>query len=71
MKNGLKFVDLAQVHLSSSMHRSIGTTQFHLFFGTNARIRDDLEIRKILEKECIENIQCDQNKLRKNAKNVF
>lgn len=63
-----KFLDVAQLYLNCTSHRSIGTTPFHVLFGTHARMRDDPQIRELLEKEWIDNFQNSRNDLREQAK---
>lgn len=63
-----KFLDPAQLYLNCAPHRSISTTPFHLLFGAHARIRDDPQIRELLEKEWVDAFQDNRVKLRNQAK---
>lgn len=63
-----RFLNLAQLYLNCASHRSIGTTPFHVLLGTHARVRDNPEIKELLEKEWIDNFQNSRNDLREQAK---
>jgi len=41
-----KFVDVAQKYLNATPSRSIGKTLFQLMFGTNIRLRDNVQVRE-------------------------
>ncbi|EZA46682.1 hypothetical protein X777_03558, partial [Ooceraea biroi] len=43
-------------------------TPFHLLFGTHMRMREDVQIRELLEKEWIETYQDERDELREKAK---
>lgn len=62
-----KYIELAQLYLNCVIHRSIGTTLFHLLFGTHARTKSDIRIRELLEKEWVEDFQNGRHDLRSNA----
>lgn len=47
--NWYKFIDIAQRFLNTTPHRSIGTSPFHLPFGIHMRLKDNLDIRKLIE----------------------
>jgi len=63
-----KFLDISQLYLNCTSHRSIRTTPFHLMFGTHARVRDDPQIRELLEMEWVDDFQNDRNGLREQAR---
>lgn len=52
-----KYLDFAQQCINTTINRSIGTSPFHLLFGVHARLRDNFEIRELLEQEHIETYQ--------------
>lgn len=43
-------------------------TSFHLLFGTHARMKDNFQIQKLLEKEWVEDFQNGRNDLQDHAK---
>lgn len=49
-----KYLAFAQQCINTTLNRSIGTDPFHLLFGVHARLRDDLQIRELLDKEYVE-----------------
>lgn len=59
-----KYLHVAQQTLNTVAHRSIGTSPFHLLFGTYPRVKDRLDLKEILEKEWISIFQdaCDDLK---------
>jgi len=63
-----KYLDFAQQGINTTSSRSIGTNPFHLLFGVHARLKDNPEIRELIEKECIESYQSERDKLREKAK---
>lgn len=63
-----KYLEFAQRCINTTLNRSIGTDPFHLLFGIHARLRDDLEIRQLLEKEYLEAFQSGRDELREQAK---
>lgn len=50
-----KYLESMQQCINTTKNKSISTNPFHLLFGVHARLRDNPEIREILEKEYIEN----------------
>lgn len=50
------------------MHRSLGTSPFDILFGTHARLRDNYEIRELLEREWVSKFQEDRDEIREYAK---
>lgn len=63
-----KYLGVAQKYLNATPHRSINTTPFHLLFGTHMRIREDPEIRRLIEEEWIAMFQMDRDEVRERAK---
>ena len=63
-----KYLAFAQQCINTTLSRSIGTDPFHLLFGVHARLRGDLEIRELLEKEYIEAYRDERDQLRESAK---
>lgn len=69
-KNGTnKYLECAQQCINTTLSRSTGTDPFHLLFGVHARLRDNPEIRELLEKEWAEAFQSERDELRERAKN--
>jgi len=63
-----KFLDISQLYLNCTSYNSIRTTPFHLMFSTHARVRDDPQIRELLEIEWVDDFQNDRSGLRKQAR---
>jgi len=63
-----KYLDLAQQCINTTSSRSIGTSPFHLLFGVHARLKDNPEIRELIERECIESYQKGRDEVREKAK---
>ncbi|KAG5320741.1 MOS1T transposase, partial [Pseudoatta argentina] len=59
---------LRQQYLNSLPHRSIGTTSFNILFGATMRLKDNVEIRELIESEWIAAFQENRSKLREDAK---
>jgi hypothetical protein len=49
----------------------LGTSPFNVLFGTRARLRDNCEVRELLEKEWISEFQEDRDEIRDHAKKNF
>jgi len=52
-KEWFKYLNAAQLYLNTTPHRSIGMTPFRLLFGSHARLRDDSDIRELIENEWV------------------
>ncbi|KAG5308611.1 TF29 protein, partial [Pseudoatta argentina] len=63
-----KFVDRVQQYINSSMSRSTGLSPFELLIGKNMRLKDDLEVKQIIEDETILLLQEKRETLREQAK---
>lgn len=63
-----KNVDVAQQCLNTTTQRSIGMTPFRLLFGIHPRIRENPDIRELLERELITSFENDREELRDQAK---
>ncbi|KAG5319684.1 TF26 protein, partial [Pseudoatta argentina] len=63
-----KFVDRVQQYINSSMSRSTGLSPFELLIGKNMRLKDDLELKQIIEDETILWLQEKRETLREQAK---
>lgn len=62
-----KFIDQLQQNINSSFNRSVGKTPFEIMIGTNMRLKDDIKLRSLLEKEFIEIFQKERSALRDEA----
>jgi len=65
-----KHLGLAQQCLNTTLHRSLGTSPFNVLFGTRVRLRDNCEVRELLEKEWISEFQEDRDKIRDAKDNI-
>ncbi|KAG5325021.1 POL3 protein, partial [Pseudoatta argentina] len=63
-----KFVDRVQQYINSSMSRSTGLSPFELLIGKSMRLKDDLELKQIIEDETILLLQEKRETLREQAK---
>ncbi|KAG5308159.1 TF28 protein, partial [Pseudoatta argentina] len=63
-----KFVDRVQQYINSSMSRSTGLSPFELLIGKKMRLKDDLELKQIIEDEMILLLQEKRETLREQAK---
>lgn len=63
-----RYLDKAQQFLNITVQRSIGISPFKLLFGTEARFKDDPQVREMLEKEWTDNFNRDRDELRERAK---
>lgn len=63
-----KYLDIAQLCLNTTPHRSIKTTPFRVLFGVNPRIRDDPNIRELLEREFIASFDDKREESRRQAR---
>lgn len=59
-----RYVDVVQQYLNSSFNRSIGRTSFEVMVGTRMKLKDDVELRNLIEKEIIEIYESQRNQLR-------
>ena len=62
-----KYFGIALQYLNTTIHINISTTPFHLLFGTHARLREDANVREILESEWVTSFQEDRDELRVEA----
>ena len=60
-----KYINVAQKYLNATQHRSIKTTPFNLLFGTDIRMKDDVSIRDLVEKELISMFEENRDEMRK------
>ena len=65
-----KYLSTAQLFLNTTPHRSIGMTPFRLLFGAHARIREDPNIRELIESEWITAFEEKRDELRFQAKEL-
>lgn len=59
-----KYLEICQKYLNATPHRNIAMTPFTLFFSVNIRMREDLEIRELIEKEWIKMFEENRKELR-------
>jgi len=60
-----------QQYINSSMSRSTGLSPFELLIGKNMRLKDDLELKQIIENETIQLLQEKREALREQAKDAI
>lgn len=66
-----KYLDVAQLYLNATTHRSVGVAPFRVPLGVNPRIRDDPDIRELLHSESIASFDDDREELREQThKNI-
>ncbi|XP_025837022.1 uncharacterized protein LOC112906662 [Agrilus planipennis] len=63
-----KYLTIVQQYLNATPSRSTGKTPFNLLFGTHMRLKDDPEVRKIIEDEWIKMFEEQRDQLRVEAK---
>lgn len=63
-----KHLSIAQQYLNTTPHRSTGTTPFQLLFGVQAKLRDDPQIRKLIDEEWVSAFQERRDEIRSSAK---
>lgn len=66
-----RYLELAQQCLNVTMHRSIGTTPFRVLFGTHARLRDNPEVRELLEKEWVMQFEAERDEIRDRSRRAI
>jgi len=66
-----KFVNCVQQYINSSMSRSTGLSPFELLIGKNMRLKDNLELKQIIENETIQLLQEKREALREQAKDAI
>ena len=59
-----KHVDSLQQYINSSYSRSIGMTPYELLIGTKMKLKDDLELRSLLDEEIVAAFQQERSDLR-------
>lgn len=62
-----KYLEVAQLYLNSKLHRSIGMTLFRVLLGVHPRIRDNPDVKELLQSEMITSFDDDREELRKKA----
>ena len=63
-----KYLDLAQKYLNATQSRSTGTTPFYLMFGTNIKMKEDPQVREMIENQWITMFQENRAEIRREAK---
>lgn len=63
-----KYLDVAQQYFNTTIQRSIAMSPFYLLFGTHARLREDHNVRELLEQEWASSFQEKRDELRLQAK---
>lgn len=63
-----KHLETAQKYLNATLNRSTNVTPYYLPFGTRMRMRDDLQIRQLIEDEWAAMFQEEPDQLRMEAK---
>lgn len=63
-----KYLVIAQLYLNTTLHRSIKTAPFRVLFGVHPRIRDNPNIKEILENEILTSFDDSRQELRSQAR---
>ncbi|XP_015514359.2 uncharacterized protein LOC107220321 [Neodiprion lecontei] len=63
-----RYLSLAQQYLNTSFHRSIGSSPFQVMFGVRPRLREDVSLREMVEKEFITSFEEERDEIRCQAK---
>lgn len=63
-----RYLDVAQQYFNTTIQRSIAMSPFYLLFGTHARLREDHNVRELLEQEWASSFQEKRDELRLQAK---
>ncbi|XP_043275316.1 uncharacterized protein [Venturia canescens] len=63
-----RYLGLAQQYLNTSFHRSIGSTPFQVMLGVRPRLREDVSLREMVEKEFITSFEEERDEIRCQAK---
>ncbi|XP_029178223.1 uncharacterized protein K02A2.6-like [Nylanderia fulva] len=66
-----KFVTRAQQYLNQMPSRSTGKTPFDLLFGTRMRLKEDPQIKEILEAENVNSFQEKRDQIREEARDAI
>jgi len=61
-------LDIAQKYLNATPSRSTGRTPFQLMFGTNARLKENLEIREMIENKWMQMFEEERDDIRQEAR---
>jgi len=62
-----KYLDAAQKYLNSTPNRSTGRSPFQLMFGTRMRLKEDSQVREMLENEWTRIFEEDRDDVRRDA----
>lgn len=63
-----KLIDTAQRYLNTTPNRSTGQTPFQLMFGVHMRLREDTQIREMIESEWVRMFEKKRDDIRQEAK---
>lgn len=63
-----KHLTTAQQYLIVTPHRSTGVPPFTLLLGTRVHLKDDPEVKQLIETELRETFQADRDEIRKQAR---
>lgn len=63
-----RYLDSAQKCLNTTLCRSVGASPFRILFGTHPRLRENHEVRQLLEKEWVAEFQNMRDEIRDQAK---
>lgn len=63
-----KHLDKAQTYLNYTPSRSTGEAPFKILFGTSMKIKEDPEMRKLIEEEWLAEFEENRNEIREKAK---
>ena len=66
--NWFKFLTIAQKYLNATPSQSTGKTPFQLMFGTHTRLKEDAQLREMIETEWAQMFEEERNNIRIEAK---
>lgn len=62
-----KYLELAQKYHNATLSRSLGTSPFRVLFGIHPRLRENHEIKQLLEREWVSEFQSARDEIRVRA----
>lgn len=66
-----KYLEIAQKFLNATPSRSTGNTPFQLMFGTHVKLREDFQVRQLIENEWATMSQGERDQVREEARRTI